>query len=77
MVPTKLVPVTVAIAPLPPDDGLTDFNLGRNEKWPVGDAPLFPSLFVTTTSQVCELGGEATCGAVVVIVVSLITMNAG
>jgi hypothetical protein len=67
----------VAIVPLPPDAGLTDFTLGRNENWSVSDMMLFLPLSVTTISQVCDTGGEATCGTIVVIVVSFTTMKEG
>src|SRR6266581_5999 len=73
----KLVPVIVAITPLPPRVGLTDFTFGKNENWLLGDVVLVPPLLVTETSQISEFGGELSWGAKVVIVVSLTTVNTG
>jgi hypothetical protein len=70
----KLVPVIVTSVPLEPVIGLNDDTLGRNENSEL-KLELPPALLAITTSQVCVLGGDGTCGAVVRIKLSLATVN--
>jgi hypothetical protein len=75
MVPMNPLPTIVNLAALPPVVGFIDTTVGRNENWSAAEIGLLPAPLVTTMSQVCDIGGEGTCGALAVIEVSFTTVK--